>query len=58
VVAPFDCRQQQDLLEEMIAAGPAVDGVTRRREATVDGLLFADYIQPLAAIRARLGLPQ
>jgi hypothetical protein len=57
-VAPYDCRQQQELLEEMVASGPAVDGVTRRREATVDGLPFANYIQPWAAIRAKLGLPE
>jgi hypothetical protein len=57
-VAPFDCRQQQELLEEMVAAGPAVDGVTRRREATVDGLLFMNYITPWAAIRAKLGLAE
>ncbi len=55
-VAPFDCRQQQEVLEAMVAKGPAVDGVTRRREATVDGLPFLTYIQPWAAIRTRLGL--
>ncbi len=42
----------------MVATGPAVDGVTRRREATVDGLMFGNYIQPWAAIRAKLGLPE
>jgi hypothetical protein len=55
-VAPFDCRQQQTVLEAMVAHGPAVDGVTRRREATVDGLPFLTYIQPWEAIRAKLGL--
>jgi hypothetical protein len=57
-VAPYGCRQQQELLEEMVATGPAVDGATRRREATVDGLHFLNYIQPWAAIRAKLGLPE
>jgi len=57
-VAPFDCRQQQTILETMVARGPAVDGVTRRREATVDGLPFLTYIQPWAAIRAKLGLAE
>ncbi len=57
-VAPFDCRQQQAVLEAMVAHGPAVDGVTRRREATVDGLPYLTYIQPWEAIRARLGLPE
>jgi D-glutamate cyclase len=55
-VAPFDCRQQQDLLAAMVAGGPAVDGVTRRREPTVDGLPFLTYIQPWQAIRSKLGL--
>jgi D-glutamate cyclase len=57
-VAPFDCRQQQAVLESLVAHGPAVDGVTRRREATVDGLPFLTYIQPWEAIRAKLRLPE
>lgn len=57
-VEPFDCRQQQTVLEQMVAHGPAVDGVTRLREATVDGLPFLTYIQPWAAIRERLGLAE
>jgi hypothetical protein len=55
-VAPFDSRQQQMVLEAMVEQGPAVDGVTKRREATVDGLPFLTYIQPWEAIRAKLGL--
>jgi hypothetical protein len=57
-VAPFDCRQQQAVLEGMVVHGPAVDGVTRRREATVDGLPFLTYIQPWGAIRRKLGLAE
>jgi hypothetical protein len=57
-IAPFDCRQQQKLVEAMVEHGPAVDGVTRRREPTVDGLPFLTYIQPWAAIRAKLGLAE
>ncbi len=57
-VAPFDVRQQQMVLEHMVEHGPAVDGVTRRREATVDGLPYLTYIQPWAAIRERLGLAE
>ncbi len=55
-IAPFDSRQQQAVVEHMVLHGPAVDGVTRRQEATVDGLPFLTYIQPWQAIRARLGL--
>ncbi|MGE5195589.1 MAG: glutamate cyclase domain-containing protein [Deltaproteobacteria bacterium] len=57
-VAPFDCRQQQAVLQAMVEHGPAVDGVTRRREPTVDGLPFLTYIQPWEAIRAKLGLAE
>jgi hypothetical protein len=55
-VEPFHSRQQQAVLEAMVANGPAVDGVTRRREPTVDGLPFLTYIQPWQSIRAKLGL--
>jgi hypothetical protein len=40
----------------MVAEGPAIDGMTRRREATVDGLPFATYIQSWLGIRRLLGL--
>jgi len=55
-LAPFDSRQQQAVIEAMVAHGPAVDGVTKRREPSVDGLPFLTYIQPWEAIRAKLGL--
>lgn len=57
-VAPFNCGQQRDVLEYLVEHGPAVDGVTRRREPTVDGLPFPQYIQPWGAIRAKLGLEE
>ena len=47
---------QQQLLERMVAAAGAVDGVTRQNEPTVDGLPFLTQIQPWIAIRKRLGL--
>jgi hypothetical protein len=57
-LAAFDAAHEQRVLEEMVEDGPAVDGVTRRREPTVDGLPFLTYIQPWAAIRAKLQLPE
>jgi hypothetical protein len=57
-IAAFDSRQQQAVVEHMVMQGPAVDGVTRRQEATVDGLPFLTYIQPWQAIRAKLGLAE
>jgi hypothetical protein len=38
--ALFDPAREQELLQLMIYAGPLVDGVTAKREATVDGLPF------------------
>lgn len=57
LLAPFDAAQQQQALEYLVTHGPAVDGVTRRREATVDGLPFLTYIQPWQGMRRLLGLP-
>lgn len=45
-----------DLLEDLVAHGPAVDGCTRRHEATVDGLPFETFIQLWIEIRHRVGL--
>jgi hypothetical protein len=50
-LAPYDAAQQLDVLKQMVKHGPAVDGVTRRQEPTVDGLPFLTYIQPLEGIR-------
>jgi hypothetical protein len=53
---PLDEEFHRQLLEQMVADGPAIDGMTRRREATVDGLPFATYIQSWLGIRRLLGL--
>lgn len=55
VLEPLTVEAERNLLERLVEAG-AVDGVTRRAEATVDGLPFLTYIQPLIAIRRALGL--
>ena len=47
---------QQAILESMVGKGPAVDGVTRRAEPTVDGLLPESYLNPLRDIRRHLEL--
>ena len=51
----FDRDQQHAVLQAMVALGPAVDGITRQPEATVDGLPFLTYIQPWEGIRRLLG---
>ncbi len=55
-LAPLDEDFQRQLLEIMVAEGPAIDGMTRRRQATVDGLPFETYIQSWLGIRRLLGL--
>ncbi len=54
VLADWDREHQQRVLEHIVEYGPAVDGVTGRREPTVDGLPFLTYIQPWEGIRRLL----
>lgn len=49
-------QQQQQALERLVQHGPAVDGITKLPEATVDGLPFLTYIQPWEGIRRVIGL--
>jgi hypothetical protein len=51
-----DTTFQHNLLERMVADGPAVDGIARRPSPTVDGLPFATYIQTWLEIRRIIGL--
>ena len=55
-LGPWDGDHQRRVIEQMVEQGPAVDGVTARREATVDGLPFLTYIQPWEGIRRLLGV--
>jgi hypothetical protein len=55
VLRPWDRRHETAVLEELAAAG-AVDGVTARREPSVDGLPLLTYLQPWEGIRRLLGL--
>jgi D-glutamate cyclase len=41
-------------LQIAVREGPAIDGITRRPEPTVDGLPFITYIQPWLHIREKL----
>jgi D-glutamate cyclase len=47
----FDPDREREILEVMVKEGPLVDGVTGRQTATVDGLTWEVYIQPLIRIR-------
>ncbi len=46
----FDADGERDLLRVMVERGPLVDGVTGRPTATVDGLTWEQYAEPLAAM--------
>lgn len=56
ILEPWTGTQQFAWLEAVVRDGPAVDGVTRLAQPTVDGLPFATYIQPWDAMRQLLGL--
>ena len=47
---------QRLILETIVNEAGAVDGVTQRQQATVDGVPFLTGIQPWSAIRRQLGL--
>jgi uncharacterized protein YcsI (UPF0317 family) len=48
-------QKEAELLECMVRQGPLVDGVTGKETATVDGLSFERYVEPLRKI-AGIGL--
>jgi D-glutamate cyclase len=52
----MDEAYHRHILETMVAEGPALDGMIRRFEPTVDGLPFTTYIQTWLGIRRLLGL--
>lgn len=57
LLARYDSDLERRVLQRMVDEGPAVDGVSRRREASVDGLPLLTYLQPWQGMRAALGLP-
>jgi hypothetical protein len=48
--ALFDPERERELLRVMVERGPLVDGVSGRPTATVDGLTWEEYAEPLAAM--------
>src|SRR5262249_5992590 len=48
----LDPRRELQMLELMVRQGPLVDGVSGDETATVDGLSFGRYIEPLRKIAA------
>lgn len=56
VLQPWNRSFEESQLQALVTHGPAVDGVTRLQEATVDGLPFLTYLQPWETMRLWLGL--
>jgi hypothetical protein len=57
-VAAWTAEKQRALIEAMVARGGAVDGLTKRREPTVDGLPLDDYLAVFDEIRQILSTPK
>jgi D-glutamate cyclase len=49
--------EQRELIELMVQKAGAVDGLSLRREATVDGLPLETFLQPIVEIRNLLEIP-
>lgn len=56
LAAPWNLEDQRQLVAAIVNEGGGVDGVTRQRQATVDGLPLETYLQPLFGFRQVLGL--
>ena len=54
--AEWNCEGQRNLITAMIRDAGAVDGVTKLREASVDGLPLETYLQGLANLRREFSL--
>jgi hypothetical protein len=54
--ALFDPDREQQLLQLMIYAGPLVDGVSAKRETTVDGLAFERTAEVLKALEKQCSI--
>lgn len=55
-LARWTAARVEQTLIQTVRLGPAVDGITRRAEPTVDGLPLITYLQPWLHIRRELGL--
>ena len=51
----YDANREREILQMMVERGPLVDGVTGRPTATVDGLTWEQYAEPLTRIGQVVG---
>ncbi|MBI3465463.1 MAG: DUF4392 domain-containing protein, partial [Planctomycetes bacterium] len=56
VVAPLGPDAVRSLIERLVDESGAIDGVTRQRQPTVDGLPLDEYLQVLRDIRRVCGV--
>ena len=56
-LAAATAQEERAMIEHVVRETAAVDGVTRLREATVDGLPLETYLQILAGLRRLVDLP-
>lgn len=57
VAAAWGVETHARRLQRLVSEAGLVDGVTGRREPTVDGLPLETYLAPLARLRSAVGLP-
>jgi hypothetical protein len=57
VLQSWPATRHEQLLRHLVRHGPAVDGVTREREPTVDGLPLLTYIQPWTSMLQLAAMP-
>ncbi len=55
MLSGLDPALDRAVVEAMVRDGPAVDGVSLRREATIDGLAMAEHGEVMEAVRALVG---
>lgn len=58
LIGAWDAATQRRLIESLVGDAGALDGVTRLRRATVDGLALDDYLQTLTEIGHAVGVIQ
>jgi hypothetical protein len=55
LLAEWDEERERELIERLVSEGGAIDGLTRRREPTVDALALDGYLKVLKEIRRACG---
>jgi hypothetical protein len=54
LLASWPIASQRELIESLVRSVPVVDGVTKRREPTVDALALDEYLRVLEQVQTAL----